>query len=114
MRTKILSGVKILTCNPRKFLIYTPASLGHRERLRTISRATSKIAEHLGLDIEVTESDGVRSPYVFYSERDKGEVPLYSDLGKDWDEWKIYDSIRSVVYALSLLPEYGYLEAVRG
>lgn len=114
LRIKILSGVKELASDLRKFLIYAPVSLGCRRRLRVVRRAASKVAERLGLGIEVNETDRVRSTYVFYLEGDRGEVPVYCDLGKDWDEEKVYDSIRSIVYALSFLPEYTGLQLVRG
>lgn len=112
--TKTLSGVKILASEIGKFHIYTPVSLRYRRRLGIVSRAASKLANRLGLDVEVTKTHNVLSLYVFYLSGDEEEVPLYCDLGKDWDEQRIYDSMRSVVYALSLLPEYGDLQPARG
>jgi len=55
------------------------------------------------LDIEVAKTNRVLSPYVFYVKGDEEEVPVYCDWGKDWNEERIYNSIRSVVYALSFL-----------
>lgn len=114
LQTKILNGVKILASNVRKLLIRTPVSLGYGNRLRIVNGAASKIAEKLGLNVEVTDTDKVLSPYVFYMKGDAEAVPVYCDLGKDWDEERIYDSIRSVVYALSFLPQHEDLHPIRG
>jgi len=114
LQTEILSGVEVLASERRKFLIYTPVSLRHNERSRIVSRATSRVAKRLGLTIEVAETNRVLSPYVFYVKGDEEEVPVYCDWGKDWNEERIYSSIRSVVYALSFLLEYDNLQSVRG
>lgn len=113
LHTRILSGAKTLVSSVRKFLVYTPVSVRHKRRSRIVSNATSKVAKRLGLDIEISETNKVPSPYVFYLKEDKGQVPVYCDLGKDWNEEKIYNAIRSVVYALSFLPEYDNLQLIR-
>lgn len=78
-----------------------------------VGRAVSRVAERLGLEIEISKTSRVPSPYVFYLKRDMEDVPVYCDFGKDWDEDRVYNSIWSVVYALSFLPEFSILQSVR-
>jgi len=108
-----LSGVMVLASSLGKFLIYAPASLGRRERLNVVSRAVSRVAKRLGLEIEISETGRVPSPYVFYLNRGVEEVPVYCDFGKNWDEDRIYKSIWSIVYTLSFLPEFNVLQVAR-
>lgn len=104
----------VLASSLGKFLIYAPASSGSRQRLGVVGRAVSRVANRLGLEIEISRTSRVPSPYVFYLNRGVEDVPVYCDFGKDWDEDRIYNSIRSVVYALSFLPEFSILQSVRG
>ena len=97
-----------------KFLIYVPNSPDRKKRLDMVSKAVSKVAVKLGAKIEISETDRVTSPYVFYLNKENAkEMPIYCDLGKDWDEEKIYNSIRSIVYALSFLPQFNSLQFIR-
>jgi len=96
-----------------KFLIYTP-SLSNKKRLQLIGSAVSKIAETLRLEIEIAKKNKLLSTYVYYrGYYDKEEIPIYCDWGKNWNEKEIYDTIRSVMFALSFHPEHTTLQTIR-
>lgn len=96
-----------------KFLIYTP-NLSNKKRLQVIGSAVSKIAETLRLEIEIAKKNKLLSTYVYYrGYYDKEEIPIYCDWGKNWNEEEIYDTIRSVMFALSFHPEHTTLQTIR-
>lgn len=96
-----------------KFLIYT-SNISNRKRLQIISSAVSKMAETLRLEIEVAKKRKLLSTYVYYRDYyDKEEIPIYCDWGKNWNEKEIYDTIKSVMFALSFHPRHTTLQAIR-
>ncbi len=96
-----------------KFLIYT-SNLSNKKRLQLIGSAVSKIAETLRLEIEIAKKNKLLSTYVYYrGYYDKEEIPIYCDWGKNWNEKEIYDTIRSVMFALSFHPEHTTLQTIR-
>jgi len=96
-----------------KFLIYTP-NFTNKRRLQVIGSAVSKIAEALRLEIEVAKKRKLLSTYVYYRDYyDKEEIPIYCDWGKNWNEREIYDTIKSVMFALSFHPRHTTLQAIR-
>ena len=96
-----------------KFLIYTP-SLVNKKRLEMIGAAVSRIAETLRLEIEIAKKNKLLSTYVYYrSYLDKEEIPIYCDWGKNWNEKEIYDTIRSIMFALSFHPKHTTLQTIR-
>jgi len=96
-----------------KFLIYT-SNLTKRERLQVIGSAVSKIAETLRLGIEVAKKRKLLSTYVYYRDHhDREEIPIYCDWGKNWNEKEIYDTIKSIMFALSFHPKHTTLQTIR-
>jgi hypothetical protein len=109
---RILSGVRIIFSSG-KFLIYASRFSRRRERLKTVGRAVVRVAERLGVDIEVYSRRNVLSIFVYYMNENNGEIPVYCDWGKTLNEEDVYHSIRSVVYALSFHPKYEVLQTIR-
>ena len=104
---------QIMLSNNGKFLIYTP-SLTNKRRLQIIGSAVSKIAETLRLEIEVARKNKLLSTYVYYrGYYDEEEIPIYCDWGKNWSEKEIYDTIKSVMFALSFHPKHRTLQTIR-
>ena len=96
-----------------KFLIYAPSPTDEK-RLQVIGSAVSKIAETLRLEIEIARKNKLLSTYVYYrGYYDKEEIPIYCDWGKNWDEKEIYDTIKSVMFALSFHPKHIILQPIR-
>lgn len=105
-------GVRIIFSSG-KFLIYASYFSRRRERLKTVSRAVVRVAERLGVDIEVYPRKNILSIFVYYLNRNNEEIPVYCDWGKTLNEEDVYHAIRSVIYALSLHPKYEVLQTVR-
>jgi len=96
-----------------KFLIYTPR-LANKKRLEVIGSAVSKIADTLRLEIEVARKKKLLSTYVYYrGYYDEEEIPIYCDWGKNWNEKEIYDTIKSIMFALSFHPKHATLQVIR-
>jgi len=96
-----------------KLLVYT-SNLTNKERLQVIGSAVSKIAETLRLEIEIARKNKLLSTYVYYRDHhDKEEIPIYCDWGKNWNEKEIYDTIRSIMFALSFHPKHTALQTIR-
>lgn len=96
-----------------KFMVYTSPFSTQRERLKTVVSAVVRIAERLGANIEISQRDNILSIFVYYKNGGKEKIPVYCDWGKKWNEKDVYHAIRSVVYALSLHPEYSFLQTIR-
>jgi len=96
-----------------KFLIYTPSPT-NKKRLQIIGSAVSKIAGPLRLEIEIAKKNKLLSTYVYYrGYSDKEEIPIYCDWGKSWNEKEIYDTIKSIMFALSFHPKHTILQTIR-
>ena len=96
-----------------KFLIYTP-NLTNKNRLQVIDSAVSKIAGTLRLEIEIAKKNKLLSTYVYYrGHYDKEEIPIYCDWGKNWNEKEIYETIKSIMFALSFHPKHTSLQIIR-
>lgn len=111
-RIRILNGVRIIFSN-EKFLIYASRFSRRRDRLKTVGRAVVRVAERLGVNIEVYPRKNILSIFVYYTNGNNEEIPVYCDWGKTLNEEDVYHAIRSVIYALSFHPRYEVLQTIR-
>jgi len=94
-----------------KLLIYAPPNT---DRLNPIRSAASKIAEPLEMQIQVVPTTQTFPAYVYYERDDDQErIPLYCDSQKTLGESEIYQSMRSILFALSFHPKHPALMTAR-
>lgn len=105
-------GVRIIFSN-EKFLICASRFSRRKNRLKTVGRAVVRVAERLGVDIEVYSRKNILSIFVYYMNGNNEEIPVYCDWGKTLNEEDVYHAIRSVIYALSFHPRYEVLQTIR-
>lgn len=96
-----------------RFVVRIPPSPRRMDRIRTVGRATVRIAEMLGADIEVQQRHNASVVWVYYDNGNKEEL-LYHDWSRDWSEEYIFNYIRRLLYGQSFLPEHAELQVVRG
>jgi len=112
-KTPYQNGGSIMFSTNGKFLIYT-SNVTSKRRLQVIGSAVTKIAETLKLEIEVAKKNKLLSTYVYYRDYyDREEIPIYCDWGKNWNEKEIYETIKSVMFALSFHPKHTTLQTIR-
>lgn len=97
-----------------KLLIYASGESGNEKRLRSVSVAAEKIAKLLKLPMEVVSFREEFSPiYVYYKNADEEPIPIYCDIGREFNIKEVYKALRNMMFVLSFHPKHSALKQIR-
>lgn len=97
-----------------KLLIYTSSIHSHQTRLRIVGSAARKIAQSLGLDLEIIRFRNYSSTiHVYYKNGNDDEIPLYSAKDEVLNEETVYKALRNMIFVLSFHPRYPGLKKIQ-
>ena len=93
--------MNMLTYGTERFVVYAPRYCRFNYgRLRTIVSAAKRAAQDLGISIDGVLRRNTLSVTVYYENAGK-ENWVYSDWERNFNEDKIYDIIRGLIFALN-------------
>jgi hypothetical protein len=96
-----------------KLLVYA-SSLARGSRIKSVNRATERMAKILNLNVEVvTFTDKFAPIYVYYKNGDEEPIPLYCNKGEKSDIQEIYTALRNMMFVLSFHPKHSALKRFR-
>lgn len=99
-----------------KILVYTSThatELDHEKRFKIVSSVVARLAETLRLEMEIVPKNELLSIYVSYRNEQGEEIPMYLDWNKKWNERKVYNAIKSMMFVLSFHPKHSFLRVLR-
>jgi hypothetical protein len=97
-----------------KLMVYASTVSSPKQRLRSVSTATEKMAKQLNMDFEVVKQrEGCGQIYVYYEQGGDEPIPIYCDEGKTGDLQEIHSRLRNMMFVLSFHPRHTALKQAR-
>jgi hypothetical protein len=97
-----------------KLLIYASRSVSNKERLKSVSVATEKMATSLNLSFEVvTLGEKIAPIYIYYKNGGEEPIPLYCDRGGKVNVQDVCVALRNMMFVLSFHPKHLALKQMR-
>lgn len=97
-----------------KLLVYTSALDTCRNRLKSISIVTEKMAKALGLSVEFVTCQKELTPiYIYYASGDEEPIPVYCDKNEETSVQEICKNLRNMMFVLSFHPKHSALKQAR-
>jgi hypothetical protein len=88
--------------------------MSDKERFKSVSIATEKMATSLDLNYEVvTSGDKITPICVYYKNGDEEPIPLYYDKDGKANIQDIYVALRNMIFVLSFHPKHSALKQAR-